>query len=88
MVYPNVKYVVDRFHSKGHADRWCVDNCLHTTEENTAIMKDVNSSVCQQQFSSLGRFKFMVSKMGRATAAVFLEEMVQARNRRQFRVPF
>jgi hypothetical protein len=88
MVYPHVKYVVDRFHSKGHVDKWCVDNCLHTTEENATVMKGVNSSVCEQQFSSLGRFKFMVSKMGRATAAVFLNEMVEARNRKQFRVPF
>ena len=84
MAYPALKYVVDRFHSKGHVDPWCRDNCLHTTAENAPFMAGVNSSACEQLLSSLGRYKYIVSKMGRATATFYLNEVVELRNRARF----
>ena len=46
----------------------------------------VNTSVCEQQFSKLGRCKFMVSKkMGAAIGAFFLHEVVELRNKESAR---
>ncbi len=87
LAYPGMKYVVDRFHSRGHVDAWCKANCLHTSPENVALMAGVNSSVCEQQFSSLGRYKYAVSKMGRSTASFYVNEVIELRNKTKFGCP-
>ena len=69
LAYPQVKCVIDRFHSKGHVDHWCKQHCMHTSPENEKALQGVNTSVWEQQFSKLGRYKFMVSKMGAAIGA-------------------
>ena len=85
LAYPQVKYVIDRFHSKGHVDHWCKQHCMHTSPENEKALQGVNTSVCEQQFSKLGRYKFMVSKMGAAIGAFFLNEVVELRNKERAR---
>ena len=86
MAYPQVRYVAVRFRSKDHKDAWCADNCLHTSPANLACTQGVNSSVCEQQFSKLGRRKYVVSKMGEATGTFSLNEVTELRNRFSFPV--
>ena len=45
----------------------------------------MNTTVCEQQFSKLGRYKLMVSKMGAAIGAFFLHEVVELRNKTRAR---
>ena len=85
LAYPQVKYVTDRFHSKGHADHWCKQHCMHSSPENGKALQGVNTSVCEQQFSKLGRYKFMVSKMGAAIGSLSLHEVVEPRNEERAR---
>ena len=83
--YPRVKYVIDRSHSKGHVDHWCKQHCMHTLPENEKSLQGVNTSVCKQQFSKLGRYKFMVLLMGAAIGAFLLHEVVALRNKERVR---
>ena len=85
LAYPQVKYVVDRFHLKGHVDHWCKQHCAHTSPENEKSLQDVNTSVCEQQLSKLGRYKFMVSTTGAAIGAFFLQEVVELHNKERAR---
>jgi hypothetical protein len=86
MAYPRVRYVVDRFHARNHTDARCAGNCLATCAENVACMEGVNSSACEQYFSKLGRHKYVISKMGEATGAFFLNEVIELRNRAHFNI--
>ena len=27
LAHPEIRYVVDRFHARGHVDEWCIANC-------------------------------------------------------------
>ena len=76
-----MNYVIDRFHSTGHEDHWCKQHCMQTWPENDKALQGVNTTVCEQQFSKLGRYKLVVSKMGAATGAFFLHEVVELRNK-------
>ena len=72
--------MIDRLHSKGHVDQWCLENIVATAPCNTEILKDVNTSAAEQLFSRIGRHKFALRWMDRLTAAVFLNEMAEVRN--------
>ena len=87
MAHPRVKYVIDRFHAKGHKDPWCLANCMWSSPENEELIQQLrrpgakfNDSICEQLFSKLGRHKFVVSKMGMATSAFYLNEVAELRN--------
>ena len=78
--FPQVRYVVDQLHSKGHTDSWCVGNCLSTSAANVDLVKNVNTQICEQTFSMLGRHKFVIRACDRLTAAVLLHELADVRN--------
>ena len=71
LAFPNVRYVTDRLHAKGHVDQWCLQNCSPTAECNAAVMEHVNSQSCEQLFSQVKLHKSSVRVMGRLTALFF-----------------
>ena len=80
LAFPNIKYVIDRLHSRGHVDPWCLENCVAGAACNQALLEGVNTSICEQAFSRLGRHKFAIRWMDRLTSAMFLNEMAEVRN--------
>jgi hypothetical protein len=80
LVFPRRRYITDGLHDKGHVDRWCLANCSPKAACNEGFVENVNSMVCEQKFSKLGRHKHAVRWMGRLTSAVFLTEMAEVRN--------
>ena len=51
-------------------------------EENKEAMRGVNTSICEQLFSRLGRHKYSASKMGRAAMEFYLTEVADLHNRK------
>ena len=80
MAHPNIIYVVDRFHAKGHVDEWCKQNCCPDAPGVPEIVGNANTSICEITFSWLARYKHMVRPLGRNVANYFLAEMVDHRN--------
>ena len=80
LAHPRIRYIVDRMHSKGHVDPWCLENCVAKAPGNEQYIADVNTSVCEQTFSRLGRHKFTIRWMDRLTSAMLLHEMAEVRN--------
>ena len=95
LAFPNTRYIVDRFHARGHVDIWCKQNCMHDSPDNVHTWEQArcgaertNCSICEQLFSKVGRHKFVVSKMGRATSMFYLHEVFELRNKyAQSRLP-
>ena len=80
LAFPQIQYITDRLHAKGHVDPWCLANCAPTAECNRSVMENVNSQICEQCFSRLGRHKYVVRAMGPLTSAFFLNEMAEVQN--------
>ncbi|CAE7578556.1 unnamed protein product [Symbiodinium sp. CCMP2592] len=80
LAFPNVRYIVDKFHARGHVDEWCRLNCHPGLEENKACVEEINTSICEITFSWLARFKQMTRKMNRFTYWFFVQEVVDERN--------
>jgi hypothetical protein len=80
MAYPNMYYILDRFHAPGHVDVWCRQNVCPSLPENANLMQGKNSSICEITFSWLRRYKHMFRTMNQWTANFFVQEMIQGRN--------
>ena len=80
LAYPQMHYIADRLHAGGHTDKWCLENCQPTNPQNVDKVAGVNTEICKQQFSIMGRFKYMVQSMSRHTVVLFLNEVVDLRN--------
>lgn len=78
--FTHVKYIVDRMHSRGHVDAWCKANCFPTSPGNEELLAGINTSVCEQLFSKLGRHKFKVRVMDSLTGAFLLHELAEVHN--------
>ena len=85
LAYPQIQYIIDHMHSRGHVDPWCLENCIATAPCNVAALEGVNTSVDEQMFSRLARHKFAVRWMDKLTGAMFLIEMAEVRNSRWLR---
>ena len=83
LAFPQLKFVVDRLHSRGHVDPWCLQNCVASAPCNQDLIRGINTSICEQSFSRLGRHKFVVRSMDRLTSAMFLYEMAEICNQRR-----
>ena len=80
LAFPTIKFVIDQLHSRGHVDPWCLENCIAKAPCNVELVLGVNTSVCEQAFSRLGRHKFVIRWMDRLTGAFFLNEMAEVWN--------
>ena len=62
LAYPQMQYVVDKFHARGHVDPWCKQNCHPEAAGNKELIQQINTSVCEITFARLSRFKQMTRK--------------------------
>ena len=80
LAFPAVQYITDRLHARGHADPWCLANCSPQAECNRDAVAGVNTQVCEQLFSDLGRHKLVSRIMDELTGAFLLHELAEVRN--------
>ena len=73
-----LKWVLDRFHSKGHVDRWCLEHCH--PDVHPSVTEGLNTSVCEMVNSLIGRHKHTYRVLAGATRKFFLQEVVDSRN--------
>lgn len=73
-------YVTDKFHSRGHVDPWCLDNCGPGVPENSEAIDAMNTSICEITFAWLARFKHMTRKMKQWAFWFFIQEVIYCRN--------
>jgi hypothetical protein len=52
--FSKLKFSIDRFHFKNHIDKYCHDNY---NPKNVEELKNVNSEVCEQLFTTINKFK-------------------------------
>lgn len=78
--YPRMRYVLDRFHASAHTDPWCKENVHPGTPENVALLGDRNTSACEILFHWLARYKHSFRHMGRWTANMFVQELLDLHN--------
>ena len=78
--YPQVGFVIDKFHSASHTDTFCRQNCSPKTAENSARLQGVNTSACEILFQWLSGFKASFRHMNRLTAQFFVPELLLMRN--------
>ena len=71
LTYPSMKYILDKFHAKGHVDPWCTANVAPDTPENAQILLGKNTSICETTFQWLSRYKHMYRKMNRWSGNFF-----------------
>ena len=62
LTFPRVKYIVDKFHARGHVDQWCLEHCHLGAAAKKELVDAVNTSICEITFSWLARFKSVTRK--------------------------
>ena len=67
----NLKLLTDRFHQKGHTRPMCQKLMNPNHGNNAIIMKYINTSVCEQFFSFLTKFRFSLRGFNYPTSSLF-----------------
>eukprot|EP00435_Cladocopium_sp_Y103_P014022 s3136_g3.t1 len=80
LAYPNVRYILDRWHQAGHTDDWCRTLCRADTEENQAVLSGVNTSRAEAWNSLVSRHRWVLRSMTHLTRSFFMHEVVDLRN--------
>ena len=80
LAFPRITYVVDRFHARGHVDKWCLENCHPDVSAVQGLMDGIKSSICETTSSWLGRYKHMARKINRWAYDFFLLEVIDLHN--------
>ena len=75
LAYPNMKFIIDKFHSLGHVDSWCAETCMPNLPENAPLVADLNTSICEITFSWLARYKHSTRKMRQRSFSFFVSEI-------------
>ena len=78
--YPQMCYILDRWHARNHVDAWCKENVHPGNDENAPLIQGRNSSRCEILFSWLRKYKHMFRTMGRWTSNVFVQELLEMHN--------
>lgn len=78
--YPNIRYVLDRWHQTGHVDRWCRQHCWADTEENEELLRGVNTSRAEAWNALMTRHRYVIRQMNHLTRSFFVNEVVDLRN--------
>jgi hypothetical protein len=66
-----MRLVIDRFHQKGHTRPMCKKMMNPDDDQHGAIFKDINTSVCEQFFSFLTKFRFSLRGFNYPTSTLF-----------------
>ena len=74
---PLPDFVVDRFHFGKHDDEYCRSHCDPSKHPR---LRHINSEVCEQLFSWLGRYKFSMGNMTMTVFQFFVNTLLIERN--------
>ena len=80
LAHPAIRYIIDKFHARGHVDPWCLEHCHPKAQEVQGLLDGVKTSICEVTFAKFSRWKHMFRKMGRWTGLFFMSEMVDLNN--------
>ena len=80
LAYPQMLYILDRFHASGHVDAWSLANVHPAVPENSAALEGVNTSACEILFAWLARYKHGFRKMNRWMGNFFAQEVLDLHN--------
>ncbi|CAK0879149.1 unnamed protein product [Prorocentrum cordatum] len=80
LAHPNIKYITDGLRDRNHVDPWRLANCSPKADCNKELVKNINSQICEQLFSSLGRHEYSARRMGQFTSAFLLTELAEVKN--------
>ena len=73
----NIKYFIDRFHIKNHQKE-----CLEYSCDKDNVVKLINSSVCEQLFDKIGKFKHITKHMPKNHFNFFYLMLFESRNKK------
>jgi hypothetical protein len=83
--YPALLFALDRFHARGHVDKWCLENVHPGIDELSAALEGVNTSRNEILFQWLARYKHSFRKMGQWTGNFYAQEVIDLHNEENFR---
>ena len=72
-------YIIDRFHSKSHTDKWCRESCSPFLPQNETRIQSHNSSACELLFSWFSAYKPSF-RHGSADSTFFMHEVLLMKN--------
>ena len=78
--YPSLRFVIDKFHARGHVDPWCRQHCHPDAPGNAERLQLVNTSACELLFAWLSGYKGAFRHMRKQTAQFFILELLDMRN--------
>jgi hypothetical protein len=67
----NMRLVLDRFHQKGHTQPMCKQIMNADNDAHGDIFKNINTSICEQSFSFLAKFRFSLRSFNYPTSTLF-----------------
>ena len=82
--YPALLFALDRFHARGHVDKWCLENVHPGVDELSAALDGVNTSRNEILFQWLARYKHTFRKMNQWTGNFFAQEVIDMHNEANF----
>ena len=80
LCYPSLRFVIDKFHARGHVDPWCRQHCHPDAPGNAERLQLVNTSACELLFAWLSGYKGAFRHMRKQTAQFFILELLDMRN--------
>ena len=80
LCYPAIRFIIDKFHYRGHRDSWCRANCAPTLPEHNTILQSVNTSRCEILFQWFSQYKHSFRHMSRLTGHFFVSELTDMHN--------
>jgi hypothetical protein len=75
-----IQFFIERFHIKNHNS-----NCAKYSCDKNIIVKKINSSVCEQKFYTLGKFKFISKHMSKLHFNFFYLMVFESSNNEIFK---
>eukprot|EP00971_Amphidinium_carterae_P339476 6477309-Amphidinium_carterae.1 len=78
--WPQMTYIVDKLHARGHVDEWCRENCHPNLPAHQQLLEEANTSTCETLFTWFSGYKPSFRHMNRATARFFVNELLDLRN--------
>ena len=86
VTYPNMTYVVDKYHHRFHKDEWCRHNTNPYLPEHISIMAGVNTSACELLNARMRHWKNTFKYLHQSLAEVLLLEMLTMWNTERLRI--
>jgi hypothetical protein len=77
---PQLLYVGDPFHMRGHTDEWCLTHCNPKAPNFALALQGIRASVCEFTFTWLSAYKHQSKHMSEWGFKFFPCEMIRSHN--------